>query len=240
MSRVIKSRLLRDSGEGEEYLVDPRRGDGRSRRSSKRKSASPEDTANSIISEARQEAETLIASAQDEAESIRLAAQQEGYQAGLAQIEAERQALRDQLAEIKDDTERRIEQFWTSIEPELLRLAIEIARKIVRRHIDENDGVTLETVKAGLRQLRDRQELKIRVNPEDYEVVRERKEDIRSSCDGVRDVEILDDRRVDKGGCLIECGNGHLDARIETQLSEVERALLEVADPGRPEIPAES
>ncbi|HOP79879.1 MAG TPA: FliH/SctL family protein, partial [Armatimonadota bacterium] len=60
------------------------------------------------------------------------------------------------------------------------------------------------------------------------------------SCDGIRAVEVIEDRRVDKGGCLIESGNGYLDARIDTQRKEVERALTEAVKYGKSPVPAES
>ena len=43
--------------------------------------------------------------------------------------------------------------------------------------------------------------------------------------DGLRFIEIVEDRRVGDGGCVIETNAGTIDAKIETQIAEVARAL---------------
>lgn len=226
--------MLHNSGVQDEYLIEPVKDS-----SDGEQAVPPEDIAKAIIAQAEAEARELVEKATAEAESIRSAAYNEGYEKGLHQLDEARQEVIAQIARIEADAVKEIERFWSVIEPELLKLSVEIAGKIVRHHIDEADGFVLTTVKEGLRQLRDRQEIKIRVNPEDYDLMRERKEDVVSSCDGIKSIEIIDDRRVDAGGCVIESGNGDLDARIKTQLSEVEKALLEASRYGRFESPTE-
>lgn len=234
MNSLIKSSLLPDSGVHDEYLIEHAKDP-----TVCEQVVSPEDAARAIIAQAEADAQALASEAAAEAESIRSSAYNEGYERGLRQLDETRQEVAAQIGRIEADAAEEIERFWTSIEPELLKLSVEIAGKIVRHHIDDTDGFVLTTVKEGIRQLRDRQDLKIRVNPEDYNLMREHKEDAASSCDGIKNLEIIDDRRVDAGGCIIESGNGDLDARIETQLSEAEKALLEASRYGRSEDPTE-
>lgn len=240
MSSLIKRNLLPSCGEGEEYLIEPEKGLHRGHHSRKIKGATAEDAARSIIAQAQEESEALVLMATEESESIRETAYHEGYEAGMHQLDADRLELAENFSSLESEVERQVARFWINIEPELLKLSVEIAGKVVRQKIDENEELVLTTVKAGLKQLRDRQELKIHVNPDDYRLLRERREDVQSSCDGIRSVEVIDDRRVEKGGCLIESGNGHLDGRIETQLGEVEHTLLEAVRYGESEISAES
>lgn len=238
MNRLIKSSLLPSSGISDEYLIEP--GKELAGRHKSQKSKSPEEKAREIIAQAEEDAGVLVSEAMAEVESIRSSAYREGYEAGLHQLDCDRQEMAERVLQIEADAVDEIERFWTKIDPELLKLSVEIAEKVVRRHIEETDGFVLTTVKEGIRQLRDRQDLKIRVNPKDYKLMREEKDDVISSCDGIRNLEIIDDRRVDEGGCIIESGNGDLDARIETQLSEVEKALMEASRYGRSEDPSES
>lgn len=240
MSSLIKRNLLPSRGENEEYLIEPEKGLHRGHHSRKIKGATAEDAARSIIAQAQEESEALVLRATEESESIRETAYREGYEAGMHQLDADRLELAENFSNLESEVENQVAEFWTNIEPELLKLSVEIAGKVVRQKIDENEEFVLTTVKAGLKQLRDRQELKIHVNPDDYKLLRERREDVQSSCDGIRSVEVIDDRRVEKGGCLIESGNGHLDGRIETQLGEVEHTLLEAVRYGESEISAES
>ncbi|MEN6521593.1 MAG: FliH/SctL family protein [Armatimonadota bacterium] len=238
MNSLIKSSLLPNSDIGGEYLIEPRKESAGHHNPQKAKS--PEDQARRIIAQAEDDARALVEEANAEAELIRDTAYQEGYEAGMCQLNSEREAIVEQIHQIEAAAADEIECFWVKIEPELLRLSVEIASKIVRHNIEETDGFVLTTVKEGIRQLRDRQDLKVRVNPKDYTLMREEKDEVLSSCDGIRNLEIIDDRRVGEGGCIIESCNGDLDARIETQLSEAERALLEASRYGRSEEPSES
>ena len=240
MSAVIKSDLLGRLRVEGEYMIDPGTLSEHEVRMRRHRNESPEKQARSIVREARQEAEEIVSAAYQEAEAIRESAYQEARAQALAELDQERSAMVERVAETIADIGRQLDEFWIQTEGELLKLAVEIARKLVHHEINENQEVVLNTVKIALYQLRDRQSLKLRVNPADYELLREHKEEIMSSCDGMRSVEILEDRRVEQGGCLIESDNGSLDARIETQLKEVERALLEAAHDGRDDSPAET
>lgn len=195
----------------------------------------PEEMAAIIVHDAEDEAARLIAQAERERESVRAAAYTEGYDAGFRELETERASFEERLGEIEANIDLRLNDYYSAMETELLKLSVEIAGQIVRQKIEGDQEFVLRNVKAGLRQLRERNEIRIRVNPADYEFARGHKDDIAQSCDGIRSVEVTDDRRVEPGGCIIESPNGELDARIETQLTEVERALLEAAHDGRNE-----
>lgn len=240
MRTVIKSdSLSRLKIEGE-YVIDAGDVSGRDARMRRLRHQPPEVRARSIIEEARDEAEALVEAANGEADSIRTSAYQEAREMALRELDQERAAFAETASQTLADMNRQLDEFWVSIEPELLKLAVDIARKIVHREIADDSEVVLNTVKIALHQLRDRQSLKIRVNPAEYELLREHKDEIMSSCDGMRSLEIVEDRRVEQGGCLIESDNGNLDARIETQLKEIERALLEAAHDGRNDVADET
>lgn len=240
MSSLIKKNLLHKAQAGECLIAPDKELLSSRRRSRRNRMAGIEDAARSMIEQARVEAQALIMAASEEAQSIRNTAYNEGYEAGLHQLDEDRRLLAEWSKQTEIEVEQQVEEFWRSIEPQLLSLSVEIARKIIGHEIDQNDEFVMDTVRSGLRQLRDRQDLKIRVSPDDYELLRSHKDDLTGSCDGIRSIEIIDDRRVGKGGCLIESSNGNLDARIETQTAEVERALMEAARHGSTETAADA
>lgn len=239
MSAVIKSSLLRALDVKGEYVVEP--GDIEEAIAAHREqTVPPEARAKSIVEQAQEQAEAMVQAARQEADMIRTTAYQDGLEMARREFDAERAELAERVAQTIQDVELQVSEFWVAMEPELLKLAVDIARKILHKEISESQDVVLNMVKIALYQIRDRQSLKIRVNPADYELLREHKEEIMSSCDGMRSLEIINDRRVEQGGCLIEGENGNLDARIGTQLKEVERALLEAAHDGRHSVAAET
>ena len=70
--------------------------------------------------------------------------------------------------------------------------------------------------------------LRIRVHGNDLETVRTNRADLLTLVDGANHVEIIEDRRVEPGGCIIETNAGSIDARIETQLESVSDALKQM------------
>lgn len=194
---------------------------------------SPEQAVRKQLDDAMLQAEEIIRSAQFQAAGIREDACREGYEKARAEFADKTAALEKKAKDIQKEAEKQVEDFWAETEPELLKLAVDIARQVIGKKIEEDDSFVLSTVKSGLRQLRDKREIKIRVSPDDVEFMRAHKDDVAVSCEGVNAIEIIDDRRIDRGGCLIETANGDLDARMETQLGEVERALLEAERDGK-------
>ena len=188
---------------------------------------SASERARLVEDKAAEEARSILARAEEQARIIRNTAYSEGRAAALEELEAERRELRGRIEALGSEVDARMAEFWNALEDQVLKLSVEIASKIVRREVQENDDFVIRTVKAGLQQLRDRREIKVRVNPDDYETARADKPELMEAFDDVRVLDFVADRRVDKGGCVIESAEGNLDARISTQLQAAEAALLE-------------
>jgi flagellar assembly protein FliH len=200
----------------------------------------PGEHARSIVEQAEQQAGDIIRGAEQQAEAIRSEAFNQGLTAAQASIEDERQALGESLRRMELEFAEELDGFWTQIEPQVVGLAVQIASKIVRHEVEADSEFVMQTVKSALWQLRDRQDLRISVSPADHAIVRQRKEDIMAACDGIRSIEVVEDRRVGQGGCLVESGNGTLDVRLESQLTEVEKLLMEEAENDGRQMPPEA
>lgn len=159
------------------------------------------------------------------AEGMRVA--EEAYRAKLARLDA-------LVAELQAERE----EFFTRMEPEVVRLAVAIAEKVVQQELETRPELVVDLVRRMMKRLRERESLRISVNPRDVERVREAKADLLQAVDGVRKLEVVEDRRVDPGGCVIDSPNGTLDARIRTQFEEIEKAL-ELAAPAVAGLPEE-
>jgi flagellar assembly protein FliH len=111
------------------------------------------------------------------------------------------------------------------MESEIIGLVLEIARKVIKMEVEINRAAALEIVKNTLRRVADSTSLRVRVHADDLETVRANREDLYSLVDTIRKVEIVEDRRVGPGGCILETDAGTIDARIETQMEEIRRLL---------------
>ena len=47
--------------------------------------------------------------------------------------------------------------------------------------------------------------------------------------ESVKSVTVVEDSTVDRGGCIIETDFGQIDARISSQLHEIEEKIVELA-----------
>jgi flagellar assembly protein FliH len=158
--------------------------------------------------------------------------EEEARQRGLAEgIRAAEESYRSKMARLDQlaaSLEAERERFFARMEPELVRLAMSIAEKIIGQELELRPEAVLDIIRGAMKRLRDREELRISVNPRDVERVKEAREDLISAVDGVKRIDIIEDRRVEAGGCVIESPNGTLDARLRTQLDEVGNALQEL------------
>lgn len=109
-------------------------------------------------------------------------------------------------------------------EEDLVRLAVAIARRIVRRELSTDPQALLGLVKAALERVDAREVLRLRVHPEDARTIESSFADL-----GVPErIEVLADRRLERGALVIETERGELDGSVETQLAEIERGLADL------------
>jgi flagellar assembly protein FliH len=111
-----------------------------------------------------------------------------------------------------------------SAEPELVRLAVGLAERILHQQIALDRGVVVEMAKVAIARLVDRESVTVRVNPADLERMRQHRDEFLNSSD-IKHLRIIEDQRVDRGGVLVETDGGTIDARISTQLNEAKRVL---------------
>lgn len=188
---------------------------------------SPEEKARGIVEQARQEAERVVGEARDSAERTRRAAWEEGFAEGFRQAAEQWKQILEEAARERDSVVQQLEELSASIERECLKLALQIAEKIVRHEIETHPDTVKDILALALRQLRDRANVRILVNRADLEAVRAAREDIARWAEGLRNVEIIEEPRVERGGVVVESSDGILDARPSVQLDELRRKMEE-------------
>ena len=193
--------------------------------------------AEALLTSAQAEAAELVDAAQTQAEALREAAWSEGFQQGSvearAAVEAElraqwaarQDALRTELDAVASDIATARANLWLSQESEMVALALDIARQVIKTEVSQNPNVVHAVLANALRRITDKDNVRVRVSVSDALCVKEAREDLMEIVDGLRFIEIVEDRRVGDGGCVIETNAGTIDAKIETQIAEVARAL---------------
>lgn len=110
-------------------------------------------------------------------------------------------------------------------EQSALELAFHLAHKIIADELHTRPEAVAEIAKNALRQVLDCDQIRLRVNPEDFDYLRSVQSELESVLSKSVPLEIRVDAAVERGGCLIETERGNLDARIASQLETLRTGL---------------
>jgi flagellar assembly protein FliH len=110
----------------------------------------------------------------------------------------------------------------TRAERELVRLAIEIAKKVVHREVTIDNEIVMTLARIGISRMHNRVAATIHLHPDDFAYATTH----RDSLDAGHALELIEDRSIGRGGCLVQTEMGDVDTRIEQQFAEIERAFL--------------
>jgi flagellar biosynthesis/type III secretory pathway protein FliH len=198
-----------------------------------------------LLVEARAAAEQLVAQARADAEAIREEAELERQAAWEAmRAAALAEARREVQQQMAVEMERTFGRFRALVEAavvredelrracyqELISLAVKIAEAVIRREVRQDPEFLVRLVTAALAQVPSGRVSQILVHPDDRETMERWLLDTWGGDQPP--LQVVTDPHVDRGSCVIGTPTGFIDARIGTQLAELERALLEVVDGG--------
>ena len=110
-------------------------------------------------------------------------------------------------------------------EVEAVNLSLAIAKKIVGNEISINKNVILNIVKEALKKVDGHENIKIKVNPLEFQIIEESRNELKKITNCMENIEIIADHEISQGGCVIETNIGDIDARIEKQFKVVEDAF---------------
>ncbi len=150
---------------------------------------------------------------------------EDGYNEGKHEVER----LIDRLHLILEKTLDKRQQILDETEQQIVELVLLISRKVVKVISENQRQVVMQNVLQALRRVKGRGDVTIRVNMGDVQLTSEHTKEFMQSVESIKSITIAEDSTVEKGGCIIETDFGAIDARISSQLNELEQKILEVA-----------
>ncbi len=150
----------------------------------------------------------------------------QGEKAGMAIAEKKIDASMRRYAEAILAIGQLRPQLYRQVEREVVKLAIEVAKKIVHREIQVDRDIIQTLVRVALSHVAEKSAVTVHLHPVDYSFLLEHRAELSQGDEG-RDVVLLSDKSIDRGGCLIETECGEIDARIEEEFRELERSFFE-------------
>lgn len=161
----------------------------------------------------RREAEDLLSEVKQKLEDERRRGYEEGREEGLSSVMEKLVAF-----------ERMKEAFYNGVEDEIIKLVMTISEKVIGVIVQENKETIRSIVGQALSAALGEKVL-VRLNPEDYKVVMSSDYKYRDELDRTKRIAFKEDDTVSRGGCVVETEVGTIDARLETQLEAIRKAL---------------
>lgn len=197
-----------------------------------------------IVAEARAERERILAGAREEGRAEGMAkGLEEGTRLGIEQAAAA--AIADHHAQVEGlegawraalgafEAER--EGLVQAATRDVIALALEVARRVVKRTVELDPGVVADQLRAVLGVVTRPTELVIAINPLDRALVERALPGLVAAMPAVRHAHLVDDPGVSRGGCVArtrgdaalgDAGGGEINADIPVQLDRIVEALL--------------
>ena len=159
----------------------------------------------------------------------------EGREAERARLAAEAAPALEAFRVAATETLALLERQRKQAHAELLPLAVDIARKIVKREIRECPDVALRNVLKAIDLVYQRANVQVQAHPEDVAALEAHLPEIHAAFHGIKEITITPADDVGRGGCRVLAGAGRVDMRVESQLELIEQSLFGLAvDPSSP------
>ena len=195
--------------------------------------ADAENEAASIIEKAKSEASQIIADAEAQRQKMEGEARQAGFDAGhqegYEKGSAEVDRLIERMHKILEAVMQRREEILQDTESQIVELVILMARKVIKILSENQKNVIMANTVAALRKVKTRGNVTLRVNIEDVKLTTANASEFIQHVENIQGVTVQEDSSVEKGGCIVETDFGAIDARISSQLTELENKILEVS-----------
>jgi len=149
-----------------------------------------------------------------------------GYAAGLRCGRREAEQTISSFQSTLEQLEASLLSYYTELERWAVKLSMHIAEKIVGKTSKENEALVHDTVRKAIAEAADKSRILVKVNPVDFEALKEFRINLANVSEGIEHFKIEADNSITPGSCHVETPSGLLDADFKTQLNEFRRALI--------------
>lgn len=173
------------------------------------------------------EAKGILKEARDKAQYLERQAYEEGFQQGQKDGREVGQRSMDQLVqqfqELVNALVQDREELYRQRERDMIDLVVLISRKIVIRELKTQPEAIQEIVAAGFQLLTDTENIKLHINPQDYELLQWAPQDAWPPG-----VEMVQDGTLSAGGFLMKTGTGEIDGTLKNRWALVAQLVQDM------------
>lgn len=156
----------------------------------------------------------------------------QGYKEGLEQSLSEQENLiktaNEKAARIIDEAERQVDACYKDAEQDMTDIVIAVSQKIISQQFTDMPQLVLPVVQEALKKVKNQTSVEVRVSPNTYEFALAARSELQSILEGNARLTIQADESLTDGDCWVETPDGSIDAKLLSQLSEIQKMLKEV------------
>lgn len=164
----------------------------------------------------------LVSRALEEAGTIKETAFQEGYGTGLEKAQIDIEKLRNSIEEFM----KAKQEVFEDIAPDILEISVDIARKIIKKEVQQDPQILLETILDILKTIsRDESRITLKVNQAEVAFVKENIAKLIEKTGLDAKISVSAAEETEMGDCIVYTNNGVVDAAIDTRLEIIKEAF---------------
>jgi flagellar assembly protein FliH len=186
------------------------------------------------IEAVRREASKIIQDAHRQVEEIRRRAEESGRQAAL---DAAHRVLDEKVAQRMQSVLPALQQAVKQLEDQraswhrqcertLVRLAVLVAERLVRRQLRECPDIPLSWIREGLEMAAGAARITLRLHPKDVEGLGKQVERLMQEIGQLAPLSVVADDAIQRGGCQVQTEFGTIDMQLAAQVDRIEEELL--------------
>ncbi len=177
--------------------------------------------AEDVLSDAREKEKKLLAGAKVDAEEIRKQAYADGLRQGEQKAKEKYDSMKVRLeAEVKrqkEDYERQVSE----LEPAFAEILIKLLEKLTGVLLAEKQGIIAYLLEQAIRGIEPGMTYLVHVSAEDFPLANSKKGELLRDLKEGAVLEIIEDRTMQKGQCIIETDSRIFDCGIDTQMKNL-------------------
>ena len=155
----------------------------------------------------------------------------EGYEIGRVKVVEELQKLNDskinELTAMITEIEKEKQEIINKYEKDLTKLSLDIAEKIIKQKIKENDNVISNIIKSVIKDYRNVEWIKVYISDKDDVIAIQADKNLINELNKISNdvkIEVMED--LNEGSVIIETSDGIVDSSITTQLKNLKEMVL--------------
>lgn len=199
-----------------------------------------------ILIQAKSEASIIIKEAEDEArrilekvkEEARKSAEEieqakiKGYNDAYNEAKAKYMSLVAEMETIKSKVIEEYNKMLENAEAEVVEIILDISRKVLQSEITQNKDYIFNLVREAINGCTHKEDLILRVSPEEYDYITQKREVLDSIFSSSEKMEIIKDSSLKEGDCIIETPYGSVETGVQLKLSKIEETFLGLLNTG--------